>query len=317
MAASLGLPFCSLPTMHCRTYGLFCEDTRAEILRRAERIAAFYSRDLWEFTGFSFACLTDVIDTEFVTFDVRGKWVIEPAFAQFSKSITEGEACLAGLDTIADFFGGEEINRRQLSQFMRLLGKLTKKENCAIIGTRHPSQSGRRSGTFESGSTGWSGKERARLVLRDPVYDDEDDQGGNQRQKFREPSNKRVLTRAKCNYAKPGLEIELIFENGGFKAAGVDPRAAPKRGQIRDLGADAKFLELLRKTRAQGRWVHDASNNPARYAPQVFAEDPDRGDFSKAEFKRAMTRAFGADRIKLVWTGGTKGHNEITENQDI
>ena len=36
--------------------------------------------------------------------------------------------------------------------------------------------------------------------------------------KFREPSNKRILTRAKCNYAKPGEEIELIFEDGGFNA---------------------------------------------------------------------------------------------------
>jgi RecA-family ATPase len=181
---------------------------------------------------------------------------------------------------------------------------------CTILGSRHPSQSGQRSGSYTSGSTGWEAKERSRLVLRDPVYDDDDDDR-KQRRKFQVPSNKRILTRAACNYALPGVEVELVFEGGAFSAVGINPATAPKRGQLRDLAADAKFLELLRKTRGQGRHVHDASNNPSRYAPNVFAADPEHGDFSKAEFKRAMDRAFSSKRIRI---GGAR-HNEIVENQ--
>ena len=73
--------------------------------------------------------------------------------------------------------------------------------------------------------------------------------------KFREPFNKRILTRAKCNYAKPGEEIELIFEDGGFNATKSQRTAS---GALRELEAENKFLDLLRKTRTQGRYVNEA-----------------------------------------------------------
>jgi hypothetical protein len=69
MAASLELSFCGVPLAHCLTYGLFCEDTEEEIVRRAHRIAGFYGRSLAEFTGFKFASLVGVGETEFVNFD--------------------------------------------------------------------------------------------------------------------------------------------------------------------------------------------------------------------------------------------------------
>ena len=37
---------------HCITYGLFCEDSEEEIIRRIDRIAAFYGRTRADFTGF-------------------------------------------------------------------------------------------------------------------------------------------------------------------------------------------------------------------------------------------------------------------------
>jgi RecA-family ATPase len=311
IASSAGLAFCGFPMMHCVTFGLFCEDTEEEIIRRVDRIAAFYGRTRADFTGFFFASLVGTTRTEFVNFDM-GRMLVQDAFHEFDRMIAECGAGLAALDTVADFFGGDEINRRHVSQFMRLLNGCTMRNNCAVLGSRHPSQRGRTSGTFDSGSTGWEGKERARLVLRDPAFDQGDDADKRNRSLVRQPSNRRILTRAKSNYAQPGEEIELIFEDGGFKRLGAG--TAPK-GHMRDLAADAKFLELLRKTRGQGRWVHDAANNPSRFAPTVFAADADRGDFSRAEFNRAMMRLFGSGRIKLDRKGGAHGHNEIIENQ--
>jgi RecA-family ATPase len=288
MAASLGLPFCGYPMGHYVTIGLFCEDTEEELIRRIDRIAAFYGRSPADFTGFFWASLVGCDQTEFISFDF-GRMMPQDAFRLFEQQIAELGAGLAALDTIADFFGGEEISRRQVSQFLRMLNGCCFRNKCTIIGSRHPSQRGRSSGTFESGSTGWEGKERARLHLRDPGQDGDPDDA----KARKEHTNKRVLTRAKCNYAMPGEEIELVFEEGGFKRIGADR----PRGHIRELAADAKFLELLRSCNKLDRHVHDGVSHPGQYAPKVFASHPDRADFSQAEFKRAMDRLYAAGRI--------------------
>jgi RecA-family ATPase len=310
MAAAVGLAFCGIPLMHCKTYGLFCEDSEEEIVRRCRRIADFYKRSLWEFTGFHFASLVGVEEPEFVTFD-GGRMLRQPAFHLFSQQIEAHAPNLIGLDTIADVFGGEEITRRQVTQFVHLLNGSAKRHNSAIIGTRHPSQRGRREGLFDSGSTAWEGKERARLVLRDPAEDDQEDGNGLSRRIARTPSDKRILTRAKSNYARPGEELELLIRDGGFSAAGIDPSNARSRGHIRDLEAEAKFLALLRKTKKQGRFVHDSRNNPDRYAPKVFYADPDRGNFSEAELKRAMNHLFDKEKITM----SNDRHPKIVETQ--
>jgi RecA-family ATPase len=301
MASSSGLPFLGYSMGHYVTLGLFCEDTEEELIRRIDRIAEFYGRSRGDFTGFFWASLVGCEQTEFVNFNF-GKMAVADAFRLFEKQIGESGAGIAALDTIADFFGGEEISRRQVSQFLRLLNGCCFRNHCTIIGSRHPSRSGRSSGTFESGSTGWEGKERARLHLRDPAQDQDDEP------KHQQHSNKRILTRAKCNYAMPGEEIELVFEDGGFKRVFDNM----PRGHMRNLQADDKFLELLRKHNRLGRPIHDASNHPDRYAPKVFADDPDRGTFTLLEFKRAMSRLFSAERIMLRWNAHQK-RNELIE----
>jgi RecA-family ATPase len=311
MATSVGEYFCGIKLRHCITYALFCEDSAADLVRRMDRIAAFYGRDLGDFTGFYWASLVDVFDTEFMNFDT-GHARQTAVFESFEKEIAATRAEFAAIDTVADFYGGNEVDRRQVSQFLRLIRGCCFRQNCTVLGLRHPSQRGKKEGTFDSGSTAWAGKERARLVLRDPVFDLDEDEA-KERHKFRPPSDKRILTRADCNYAEPGVELDLLFENGGFSATHL-ARATPQPGQIRNVAADAKFIELLRKMRTQGRWVHDAPTHPSRYAPTVFARDPDRADFTQPEFKRAMDRGFETGRIRLNRVG--PGHrSEIVECQ--
>jgi RecA-family ATPase len=307
MAASLGLPFCGSPLAHVRTYALFCEDTDEEIGRRMRRIADFYNRDLREFTGFHYASLVGAPDTEFVGFTTAGRMVAHPPYRFFEKRIEHHTANLAVLDTAPDFFGGDEVKRRQVTQFVRSLDGLAAQRHCAILFTYHPSKSGISSGTLDSGSTGWEGKVRARLTLHDPEAnaDDED-----RTRPIRMLSDRRILTRAKSNYAPPGEEIELIFRNGGFDAVGPAPGLA--RGPMRDLAANAKFLELLDKVRRTGDYVNNSPSVPGKYAPMVFAVHRDRGGFTKAEFVRALRRLLADGRIRIV-QAGPKGrtHPEI------
>jgi RecA-family ATPase len=305
MAASAGLTFCGIPLMHVPTYGLFCEDTDEEIGRRGQRIAGFYGRSLSEFTGFRYASLVGLPSTEFVAFDRSGEMRVRPAFELFRQRVTEHSAGLAALDTAPDFFGGDEIRRRQVAQFLRLLDGAAMRLACAIVFSAHPSKNGISTGALDSGSTGWEGKVRARLTLRDPETDENDDRTCS------ELSDKRVLTRVKCNYARQGEELQLIFRNGGFAVEGLGI-GGTKRGTMRDLAANAKFLDLLEKVRRSGSYVNDGPTHPERYAPTVFAKRPDHGDFSKAEFERAMRRLLADEKIRLVDAGvGRSQHKEF------
>jgi RecA-family ATPase len=295
MAASLELPFCGIALARVPTYGLFCEDSDEEIARRAHRIAGFYGRSLEDFTDFHYASLVGFPDTEFVGFDRSGRMVSLPSYAHFQKDLAELGIGLAALDTVPDFFGGDEIKRRHVTQFLRSLDGVAMRRDCCILFSAHPSQRGISTGSLDSGSTGWEGKVRARLTLHDP--EDKDDEGPP-----RQLSDRRVLTRAKANYAPQGEELPMVFEGGGFRAVGLSLGGA-KRGPMRDLAADAKFLDLLTKVRRSGSYVNDSANHPSHYAPVVFAKHPDRGDFSKGEFDRAMRRLMAKERIRLAEGG--------------
>jgi RecA-family ATPase len=304
MATSRGLPFCGYPLTPGPAYGLFCEDTEHEIVRRAHRIASHYGLSLADFPDFHFASLVGFDETEFVSFEGQ-KLIVGQALIRFDRAIAEYRARIGGLDTAPDFFGGEEISRRQVSQFVRRLDAVSMTRHCALLFTAHPSVRGAASGSFESGSTGWAAKVRARLSLHDPGEEDEDADEAAERRRKRLPvlsTDRRILTLQKANYARTGETIELVCRNGIFTTAALDAERAAARGQrgpTRDAATDARFLELLAAVKAQGSRVHDMRNSPGRYAPKVFSRRPDGKVFSEAEYARAMQRLFVAKRLRL------------------
>lgn len=304
MAKSAGLVFIGYDLGPAEpVYGLFCEDTEAEIIRRAARIAAGYRRSLAEFPDFRFASLVGFDVTEFVSFDAGGAMKVEYALLRFDRAIMRHGIRLAALDTIPDFFGGNEIARREVSSFMRKLDAISITRDCAIVFSAHPSVRGRDRGTMDSGSTGWEGKVRSRLSLRDPGEEDEDDGPPDKRRHGPpKPTDRRVLTRHKSNYAAPGATLELIWRDGFFSTAALDAEAAKarQRGPPRNAACDGRFLELLAKAGSEGRHVSDSRNAHGRYAPDVFARMPGGKGFSEAEYTRAMARLFDAGRIRVV-----------------
>jgi len=84
------------------------------------------------------------------------------------------------------------------------------------------------------------------------------------------------------------------------------------KGQLRDIAAETKFINLLHKFNKTSRIVHNSASNAGRYAPALFAADSDSGGFSKAEFKRAMNRLFDTERIRL---DNTRNGTRIVEHQ--
>jgi hypothetical protein len=299
MAKSRGLVFMGYQLEPAPTYGLFCEDTEEEIDRRIARIAEHYGLWVTEFPDFHYSSLVGYDDLEFVTFD-KNEMLDSRSLKRFDMKIEESGAVMACLDTAPHFFGGSEIDRRQVSRFLRKLDSISIGRKCGIVISAHPSARGAKSnGRMDSGSTGWEGGVRARIALTKPEQDDDEDG------KPPADTNDRKLTLWKSNYAPPGKTIDLIWEKGVFTTSALDSEKAKTRGPGRNDACNEKFLELLRAVTAQGGYVHDSANVPARYAPQVFASRPDGKEFSKTEYTRAMMRLLGTGKLRYEQKRGS------------
>jgi RecA-family ATPase len=298
ISGALGRHFCGLPVKAGPTFGLFCEDDEEEIARRAQPILDRYGRDFAELDNCHCTSLVGVGMTDFVRFTRSGRIDPTPVFRHWREQLLDLKPVLVTLDVVADFFGGNENDRGQVSAFLALLDGTLHEANCAGVYSAHPSRRGIAQGSLDSGSTGWEGKSRARLVLHDPAIETEDDEEESFTAKMlrvaRNPSDERVLTRVQSNYALPGEQITLVLRNGVFVPKDIDQETAPMRGPMRSQACDAKFLELLDKVRATpGRYVNDNPSTPNLYAPTVFAQHEDHGNFTKRDFVKALGRLLG------------------------
>ena len=102
-------------------YGLFCEDTREEIVRRASRIAkvVWGFNSLADFPDFHFASLVGVIDKEFAGFDAGADGAHARGAGASRRDDRRGSTPRSSaLDTLPHFYGGNEIVRRDVTQFV-------------------------------------------------------------------------------------------------------------------------------------------------------------------------------------------------------
>jgi len=211
---------------------------------------------------------------------------------------TERPALLV-LDTLADFFGGNENDRAQARQFIGMLRGLAIRHECAVLLLSHPSVSGMATGTGTSGSTAWNNSVRSRLYLSRVM-----DSAGN------EPSpDNRVLRTKKANYGRSGGEIAMLWHNGIF--LGVDvPTGAEMTAKAKSI-----FVKLLGQLTEQGRRVNASGGQT--YAPRVFAAHPESEGITKRAFKNAMEKLLADSRVVMVETGPpSKRRNHLEVKSD-
>lgn len=241
-SVSLGLPWMGLDARGGRAFAFMCEDDASELHRRQEGINRSYDVEMSNLENLRIVPRLG-FDNLLMTFDHESRGKPTDLFAQICKRLGEFRPRLVVLDTLADIFGGNEINRAHARQFVQGIGgQIARNYACAVVIAAHPSASGLSSGSGQSGSTAWNNTFRSRLYITRP----EDDDDG------------RLISRMKSNYAPKGGEITAKWQDGAFQVTALSASNAPPKikpvAPLDWIVIDAIFKEIDRAWRAGDPW---------------------------------------------------------------
>jgi archaellum biogenesis ATPase FlaH len=204
-AAAAGIDWLGIPTRKAKVMCFFCEDSEDELLRRQV--------DINRSMGLEFADIDEnlritsrmYLDNLFILWDRNtGAMKRQAVWEQLRADAVNWGAEVIVVDTIADTYGGSEIDRGQVNAFVKsCLGRLAQEIKGSVIALGHPSVAGKQSGSGTSGSTAWSNAARSRLFLRYP--------------KGVEKGNVRELEGMKLNYGPKGSLLKLRWARGVFE----------------------------------------------------------------------------------------------------
>jgi RecA-family ATPase len=138
------------------------EDEVDELHRRVAGIVEHHGRTLDELQDVLLIPMADR-DAVLAGPDKLGRMLQTQIFPALQYQARYLDAKLVVIDTSADVFAGNEIDRSQVRQFVSLLRSLAIYANCAVLLLSHPSLAGIATGTGLSGSTAWNNSVRSRL----------------------------------------------------------------------------------------------------------------------------------------------------------
>ncbi|MBZ9904795.1 AAA family ATPase [Mesorhizobium sp. BR115XR7A] len=284
-ASALGCETLGLRPLAGRVVYLGAEDEAEEFHRRLADITYQHSRELSDLDDFRLIPMADR-DALLAVPDKAG--VMQPTanMAALIKQMTDFRPGLLVLDTSADLFGGDEIKRNQVRQFISMLRKQAIEFDLAVILLSHPSVAGIQSGTGSSGSTAWNNSVRSRLYLTKMEGKEDVDPDG------------RVLTNKKSNYGKTGAEIRLRWEDGVFVLD--NGRPSPTVG-VANMLAEKAFKDILSLFNRTGQHVSDVTGT--NYAPAKMAKHPDANGLTKRSLADAMQRLLDSGQVRIIMEG--------------
>lgn len=265
---------------------LSAEDDKSELHRRLADIAQAEGVGLADLGTLTLRSLAGE-EALLATLEKGGPLEATPLFEAVEELLGNVRPDLLVLDTLADYFPGNENDRAQARQFIGMLRGLAIRYECAVLMLAHPSLSGMQSGSGTSGSTGWNNSVRSRLYLSRVIQEG-----------YEANPDARTLKTMKANYSRTGAEVGLTWQNGVFVAdtplSGLDRVA-------NNAKAERVFLKLLGVLSAQGRRVN--SGGGQTYAPTVFSRHPEAEGVTKKAFGSAMETLLGAHKIRLAEEG--------------
>ena len=264
------------------------EEENDEIQRRLAAILDHNRLEFRDISGFRIKSLADE-DPLLAVPDVAGVIKPTPLFMRLLKEVQAKSPRLIIIEAAADVFGGNEINRGQVRQFIALLRQLARAADGAVVLITHPSLQGLSSGSGSSGSTGWNNSVRSRLYFTTAkAQADEPDLG------------LRELKVMKNNYGPPGEVVRVRWQRGAFV---MEPRAGSFEVLANDAKTETVFLGLLERFTREGRTVGDKKGHT--YAPAMFANEAEAkaAGLRKEVLADAMRRLFAASKIHVEQYG--------------
>ena len=237
-STALGRPWLGLPVRRCKCMGVFCEDDADEVHRRLDRILASYSASYADLGDLRLICR---VGEDNVLVEFRDQWSAgktTPFYGDLLQLVLDQGCELLVLDSLHEFFAGNESSRPQARSFMTALRSIALEMRGAVIVILHPSVAGRQNGSGEAGSTAWHNASRSRLYFTAPKRDDD------------EPDKTyRELKTMKSNYGASGAVIRLQWFDGVFVVQ--DAERAPIN-IVDKIDFDNRALAEMRKMIDEG-----------------------------------------------------------------
>ncbi|MGE5548418.1 MAG: AAA family ATPase [Solirubrobacterales bacterium] len=267
-----------------------CEDDIDELHRR---LAGICDGEGWDMADLDGLQLFDRVGRENAVMR-RGEgfgagWEDTPWWVRFSNWLRDAGPGLVVLDSLYDFFPGNQLDQGAARTFMGKLRETAHDAGCAIVVLWHPSKSGMESGDGTSGNVAFRNAARAMIYLeRD--------------KEATAPNAPRILRGKKSNYGPAADEIALTYENSRFVP--VVPEGGPSgffAGCAR-RNAETAFLECLESLGKQGRRVN-ASRNTGNYAPRMMLGMKQAAGFKLQDLEHAMSALFDGGAIVLLEEG--------------
>jgi hypothetical protein len=294
-AVSMGLPWLGMPTKPGTVLAVLCEDEKDELWRRHNDIKAAFGHSVGN--PFKDVWLWPRVGEEntLVRWDRDGKATLGACYAEIVSMVEEAEPSVLILDTLADVFGGNEIDRPQVNYFVKtVLGGLIKARAAAgkpltILLLGHPSVAGKASGSGYSGSTAWNNAVRSRMYLTKP------EEGG---------SDERVLTRGKANYASSGDEtaIRLFFADGV-----LHNQANVEDGDSILWASRKEVVEKVELAWRRGE-PYSAQKSHRRFIFNALAADLTGGGFTPSIVRQAIHECLEDGKILLSRGNEKRGY---------
>lgn len=297
-SVSLGVHWIGLETKKGSVMAILCEDEKDELWRRHNDIKAalgyaignpFDDFHLWPRVGES---------NLIVTWDRDGTAKLSAFYEDLVAEIRDKQPSLLILDTLADIYGGNEIDRVQVNYFIKtVLGGLIRERGpeapLTVLLLGHPSVSGKADGRGFSGSTAWNNSVRSRMYLQKP------DDGA---------SEERILTRGKANYAASGDDtaVRLFYANGVLHAGDDVP------------GTDSLLWACIRDACQAVNKAWDEGNpytGRKSHSRHIYAALPTKllsSGYAPNLVRQAVREAVDDEKIYLAKSNGKSGYRALS-----
>lgn len=206
-----------------RCLGIWAEDEEEELMRRTNDALTAEQMSFGDLDGLTYIDRDgrDSIMYEAQHNDTTGR--VTQFFEQVWETVQSLGAELVVLDSLYNFFGGNENVRSQANQFIGELKRMCRHLRCAVVLVAHPSRAGMgKDGDGTAGNTAWHNSVRSRLYLHRLKHASGD------------PDKKGplVVEHMKANYGRKEDQIEIMWEEGRFIPV-IDPTMStpPRRGE--------------------------------------------------------------------------------------